>query len=161
MISGGREVAEYIPGKGENLLWDESAAELKSPYDFKYFVLDITRNAYPLQKELIRMQCLSQIKTQKLWLSKASLSWFLENVWSYIDADELSVVERAFVGGTALNVFFYTYQYDEAEKIASIVGGQGNIAEETYKIEPKAFAVHGISMEKAKADLKLLEINNK
>ncbi len=127
-----REVAEYIPGKGVNPLWDESAAELKSPYDFKYFVLDITKDVNSPQKELIRMQCLSQIKTERLWLSKASLSWFLKNVWSYIETDELSVVERSFVGGIALNVFFYTYQYDEAEKIASIVSGQDNIAEESY-----------------------------
>ena len=69
------EAASYQPGSGKNLLWDEIAQELSSPYHFKNLVFALSSDLDTPRKEYWQVMSISGSSSN---VPKASRPWFYD-----------------------------------------------------------------------------------
>lgn len=85
------EIALYQSGSGNNLLWDEIAQELSSPYHFKNIVFALSAEMDTPRKEYWQVMSISGSSSN---VPKASRPWFYDIYHAIVQNSGLSEAER-------------------------------------------------------------------
>lgn len=113
-----KNIIAYRPGSGENRLWDEIAAEMNSPYNFRNLAFALSANMNSPRKGYWRVMSLCGASSN---ISKASRPWLYEVYEVTALMEGLSTAERNRLHGIALGAYYMDYEYESAEKVATIL----------------------------------------
>mgnify|MGYP004518341987 CR=1 FL=1 len=112
------DIIAYRPGIGENPLWDSISSGLNSPHNFSYIVFALSEELPTPRKEYFRVL---SIVGSSLKVPKVSREWFYEMFEAIKDSEELTKVEKNRLAGIAVGAYYMDYEYEKAEKIASLL----------------------------------------
>lgn len=123
------EIALYQPGSGKNLLWDDIAQELSSPYHFKNLVFALSSDLDTPRKEYWQVMSISGSSSN---VPKASRPWFYDIYHTIVNNPGLSEAERNRLHGIALGAYYMDYAYQEADEIAAELYASNEIPWQGY-----------------------------
>jgi len=110
-----RKIIAYVPGSGENPVWDEIAASFDNPLNFKNIVFPITEEMDAPYRDIFRIHCISRDGSS---VPKASRKWLLETVDACINDEKTDETEKSYLMGLELDALYKDYDYFGADAVA-------------------------------------------
>lgn len=126
------KIARYRVGSGENSLWEEIANELIEPRDFSDAFIHVTENLPSPRREYVRMISFSLKTSNGIGVSKVNYQWLIENAESCLCSETLSDFEKSRIRGLTLNALYCSYDWQQADKIATYLLDENDLPFETY-----------------------------
>jgi len=124
-------ILKYVPGSGENELWDKIASEETGSYGFRNIVLELAEELPSPRKEYWRMLALAGGKD---YLPKNEREWLYSFSFDKEATAALSLDERNLVKAFALSALIADYRYEEAEALTNELMVSDSLPEKAYGI---------------------------
>jgi len=115
-----KKIIDYVPGEGKNLLWDEIAATLDNPLNFKNMIFALTDEMESPEKEILRIRCMSGNRGS---VPKTTRKWLLEIADECIQNEKTAETEKGYIMGLKLDALYKDYDYFGAEAAAEEIFG--------------------------------------
>ena len=119
-----RQVIAFRPGTGENPLWEEICRGMNNPYNFSNLVFALSDELPTPRKEYLRVMAIAGSSSN---VPKASRLWFYEIYDAIKGSDGLTEEEKNRLAGIAVGARYMDYDYEAAERTASVLCVSENI----------------------------------
>lgn len=119
-----RKLLAYKPGSEENSVWEKLCSGFNNPYNLRYLVFAISDDMPAARKAYYRVMAVTGIYAN---IPKASRPWFYETYEKIKDSADLTEEEKNRLHGIALGAMFMDYDYNNADRIASLLCGKVDI----------------------------------
>ena len=106
------EVIRYIPGSGENSIWEQIAEEFLQPQDFRNIAFALSNELETPHKEYWQICCIAKGSAN---VPKQSRQWLYQQAEVCFNSNGLSEAERLYIKGLVFEAYYKDYQYQEAE----------------------------------------------
>ena len=125
------KILKYVPGSGENELWDKIAAEQTGSYGFRNIAIELADELPFPRKEYWRMLALAGDKD---YVPKSERDWlyafsFDNNTKSLLSRDEINIVNAY-----TLSALIADYRYEEAEALTNELLANDALPKKAYSI---------------------------
>lgn len=124
-----RQIIEYMPGNGENPLWDQKASELSNPGNFRNVVFALAEVFPSPQKEYWQIMSFAGTGAN---VQKTIRPWLYETYGKMAAMSGLTPSEINRVKGIVLGALFMDYRYEEADLVAGELLDSGNLPTQAY-----------------------------
>ena len=119
-----KQIITFRPGIGENPLWEEICSGMNNPYNFSSLVFALSDELPTPRKEYLRVMAIAGTSSN---VPKASRPWFYETYDVIRESDSLTEEEKNRLSGIAVGARYMDYDYEAAERIASVLCASQNI----------------------------------
>ena len=106
------KIISYLPGSGENMIWDQIAEEFLQPYDFRNIAFALANELATPYKEYWQIRCIAKGSAN---VPKQSRQWLYQQSEICLNNNGLSEAERLYIKGLVFEAYYKDYQYQEAE----------------------------------------------
>lgn len=106
------KIISYLPGSGENMIWDQIAEEFLQPYDFRNIAFALANELETPYKEYWQIRCIAKGSAN---VPKQSRQWLYQQSETCFNNNGLSEAERLYIKGLVFEAYYKDYQYQEAE----------------------------------------------
>lgn len=122
-------LTRYMPGTGQNILWDSMSSDLNSPYNFRNVVFSIADCLPSPRKEYRRILGLVGDSNA---IGKNSRPWLYEVFDICRNNEGLSQYELNRVKGLVLDALYKDYMFSEADEMATEIMESDELPEQVY-----------------------------
>lgn len=106
------KIIGYVPGFGDNIIWDQIAEEFLQPQDFRNIAFALSSELETPHKEYWQICCIAKGSAN---VPKQSRQWLYQQAEVCFNSNGLSEAERLYIKGLVFEAYYKDYQYQEAE----------------------------------------------